>query len=234
MPTYAKRRAFLPQATRLFQKQTYTPTELVIVDDSPAWAGSCEAVLYSENVQYVQIMSDVDVTIGAKRNLACSVAQGEIICFFDDDDYFAPERLARQAEPIIRGEADVVGLTMRLVLDVQQGRLWRCSDELHARLFPHGVKCGTLMYSAKVARETVWYPNMSRGEDAWFLHRLLKHGARLVAVDDPTLYVCVRHGGNVTSDFSYGPPGWEEVNMDEYLSQEDIAFYTQLREGANV
>jgi hypothetical protein len=88
------------------------------------------------------------------------------------------------------------------------------------------------MYSAKVARETVWYPNMSRGEDSWFLHRLLKHGARLKAVDDPTLYVCVRHGDNVTSDFEYGPPGWEEVPMDEYLSAEDRAFYAKLREEA--
>jgi glycosyltransferase involved in cell wall biosynthesis len=175
----------------------------------------------------VQVLCDDDISIGAKRNLACSVAQGEIICHCDDDDWFSPDRLMKQSEPIRADKAHVVGLKMRLVLDIPSRRLMKCSAELHKRLFPHDVRCGTLMYRVQPFRETVWYPNVSRGEDAWFLHRLLIHGARLEAIDDPSCYVCVRHGDNVTPGFEYGPPEWEEVPVEQYLPQADIAFYTR-------
>jgi glycosyltransferase involved in cell wall biosynthesis len=36
--------------------------------------------------------------IGEKRNFGCSRAEGEVICHWDDDDWSAPGRLARQVE----------------------------------------------------------------------------------------------------------------------------------------
>ena len=39
--------------------------------------------------------------VGAKRNIACEVAQGEVIAHWDDDDWMAPEWLRSQVETLL-------------------------------------------------------------------------------------------------------------------------------------
>ena len=40
------------------------------------------------------------ITLGAKLNLACDYARGEIIAHWDDDDWYAPRRLSTQVEAL--------------------------------------------------------------------------------------------------------------------------------------
>ena len=44
----------------------------------------------------VYLRRDQRSSVGVKRNLACEHAEGELIAHFDDDDWYAPNRLSIQ------------------------------------------------------------------------------------------------------------------------------------------
>src|SRR5262249_60747130 len=98
---------------------------------------------------------------GAKRNLACAQAQGEIIAHWDDDDWYAPSRLRRQVEELLAAGADICGLDRVLFLDRAGRRAWEY-------VYPQGGApwvCGaTLCY-----RKSYWqrnpFPEIHVGED---------------------------------------------------------------------
>jgi len=46
--------------------------------------------------------------VGAKRNLACDLANGDIIVHWDDDDWMADWRLSYQVEQLMRAEQGVI------------------------------------------------------------------------------------------------------------------------------
>jgi Glycosyl transferase family 2 len=68
-------------------------------------------------------------TIGAKRNLACEEARGEIIAHWDDDDWHAPDRLRYQTQALLHRGADVCGLATLLFYDLSTGRARALMEE---------------------------------------------------------------------------------------------------------
>src|SRR6266704_2068984 len=102
MPTY-NRREFIPQALKYFERQDYPNKELIIVDDGT----DTIADLLQSHLDITYILLSERCTVGMKRNIACSLATGEIICTQDDDDYYGPKRLSQQVKPILAGHAHV-------------------------------------------------------------------------------------------------------------------------------
>ncbi len=141
MPT-GNRRNFVRLALAGFQQQDYPARELIIVDDG--LQPLSDLVAGPANVQYVRLPSRT--SIGAKRNLACQKARGAIIAHWDDDDWYAPQRLSRQIEPLLKGEADLTGLESSYVLDLASERFWSLSPKLHERMFVGNVHGGTLVF----------------------------------------------------------------------------------------
>ena len=89
MPTF-NRRAFIPLALKRFLAQDYPNKELVIVDDGAEAIGNLVNAV--PGVRYIRL--NQRLSIGAKRNLACREARGELIAQWDDDDWYAPDRLS--------------------------------------------------------------------------------------------------------------------------------------------
>ena len=87
MPTYNRRR-FVPEAIRLFLTQDYPKKELVVLDDGED--NIADLIPSRPQIRYVRL--DCRHSIGAKRNIACEAARGEIIAHWDDDDWYAPNR----------------------------------------------------------------------------------------------------------------------------------------------
>jgi glycosyltransferase involved in cell wall biosynthesis len=233
MPTRGRRR-FIPQALRCFLQQDYPNKELLIIDegDEPVYSQVPQG---DPHIRYIylgwMLCRPEPLTIGMKRNIAASLAHGDIFVQQDDDDYFGPRRLSRQAAPIIAGKADVTAMQMTLLLHAPTGTLWRCSEEVHRALFAHNVRSGTLMYRASYWQGGLYYANRPSGEDVGYLSGLLSRGARLGRVVDPNSYICVRHSDNISGDLDgLGiTGGWEQVPLARYLSPEDRAFYEQLQ-----
>jgi glycosyltransferase involved in cell wall biosynthesis len=231
MPT-RDRRAFALQSIRYFQRQDYPSRELIIVDDG---ADDLRPHLPDDpRIRYVRLAGPL--SIGAKRNRGIELARGRILAQWDDDDWYAPERLRAQVAPLLAGEADITGLTAGVFFDLPAWQFWRCTPELHQRLFAGDVHGGTLVYERRVWETLARYPDSSRAEDAAFLQQAVRRRARLRRLPGDALFVYLRHAGNSWS-FTCGrhvdPRGWQEVG-EPPLPPEDRAFYAALSPRAPV
>jgi glycosyltransferase involved in cell wall biosynthesis len=114
------RHAFALAAFDCWKRQSYPDKELVIVDDMdcPAFP----AGVGDPQVQYVSLPQRA--SIGAKRNLACSLATGKYIAHFDSDDWSAPGRLADQLQRLEGTAYSVTGYHSIVFTDGMNG-WWR-------------------------------------------------------------------------------------------------------------
>jgi glycosyltransferase involved in cell wall biosynthesis len=210
MPTY-NRRAFVPQALEYFQRQDYPNRELIIVDDGNDAIGDLTQGV--PGVQYFHLPRRK--SIGAKRNLACARARGQIIAHWDDDDWYSSDRLRYQVMPIVAGKADMTGLENAFVLQLPTGEFWTINPQLHQQLFVGNVHGGTLVYRKDLLTHGLRYPEINLAEDAYLLHCATRRGTRLVRLSNPGVFVYVRHGRNAWREFAPGrfinPTGWERI-----------------------
>jgi glycosyltransferase involved in cell wall biosynthesis len=230
MPTY-NRRAFLPLALRHFRAQDYPDKELIIVDDGSDAVS--DLVRDAPDVRYMRLSTRA--SIGAKRNLACQHARGEIIAHWDDDDWYAPDRLRYQIAPILMNTADMTGLENAWVLELPQGVFWRTHPELHQRMFAGDVHGGTLVYRKGLLTPRVCYPDVNLAEDAWLLQQAVRNGTRLMRLANPGVFMYVRHGSNAWRECVPGqflnPAGWQRVAMPLSLPPGILEAYRRAHEG---
>jgi glycosyltransferase involved in cell wall biosynthesis len=210
MPT-SDRRRFVPLALENFRSQTYARKELVIVDDGSDPIG--DLVIGYPELRYIRV--EEKLSIGAKRNLACVQSRGELIAHWDDDDWYAPDRLERQVHPIATGQADLTGLDSRYVMVLPSGDCWTVDSRLHKRMFVGNVHGGTLVYRKAIWESVARYPDVNLAEDAALLSAAQRSGARLVPVANSGSFIYVRHGRNAWR-FDAGrfldPRGWQRTD----------------------
>ena len=92
MPTY-NRRAFVPLAIKYFLRQDYTNKELIILDDGSDPVQD----LIPEHALISYKFLPEKITLGEKLNMAAGMSSGNIILQWDDDDWYAENRIAYQA-----------------------------------------------------------------------------------------------------------------------------------------
>ena len=179
MPTH-NRRSFVPQAIRCFLRQDYSNLELLVVDDGTDPIADC--VPANDRIRYVRF--DQKLTIGAKRNLACEKARGEIIVHWDDDDWYPPWRVRAQVRAMLDRGADLCGSSRVVYFDParrsgvgvsvsvsRKDRGSRATRSLIARAFGSGHK----------------FPDIQVGEDSRFVWS--SKGRAIADLADPGL-VC--------------------------------------------
>ena len=178
MPT--RNRPHLTQlAVRQFLEQTYTPRELIIVEDGDndlrPWLLTRlkhRVSNFATNLNrfggMMQFRAADGVTIkyfraeastGKKLNLAAEVADGEFLFRFDSDDWWRADRLAQQMEHFRISGAAMVGLSS--IVFYQEGRP-------HGWLWS-GLSCDPLGASQGFRRD--WFlanpaPDQSLAEDS--------------------------------------------------------------------
>lgn len=229
MPT-GNRRAFVAAALRAFQTQDYPHRELVIVDDGDD--PIVDLVAHRPEVIYVRLAERA--SIGAKRNLAVQHARGAIIAHWDDDDWYAADRLRYQVAPIVCGEADLTGLENSCVLSLATGEFWTTQPDLHARMFVGNVHGGTLVCRRQLFEQGLSYPDRSLAEDAGLIDAAVNGGARLKRLANPGVFVYVRHQQNAWRECEPGrflnPAGWQRISPPAILPASIRAFWSSLRE----
>ncbi len=100
IPTY-KRSDYLIRAIESVINQTYSPIEIIVVDDNDGdnefrkdTKKNVGKYIASNNIIYVE--HEFNKGISAARNTGLESAKGEYIAFLDDDDEFLPEKIALQ------------------------------------------------------------------------------------------------------------------------------------------
>lgn len=133
-PTTKSRESYLKELKRCVKGQTYGNVEHIIVHDETA-------------------------SIGAKRNIACNQARGEIIVHFDDDDLYASDYISKCVEQL--QTCDTTGLSSAYF-----------TDGVKAWVYEYRGKqpyiCGSGMAFWKRIWERNKFKDISNGEDTMF------------------------------------------------------------------
>jgi glycosyltransferase involved in cell wall biosynthesis len=217
MPT-ADRRVFVPQAIQYFLRQDYPNRELIVVDDGIDAVANL--IPPDPRIRYVRL--EGKRTIGAKRNLACKEAKGEVIVHWDDDDWMAPRRLTYQVESLLWKQADLCGLDKVLYYDPRSERSWQY-------IYKGGrswVAGNTLCYT-KAFWEKNPFPDINMGEDTRFLWS--NRPKKLLTLQNVTFYIALIHPGNTSPKRSQDEQ-WHSYPTAEIrnLMGEDWTFYADL------
>ena len=221
---------FVARSIRYFERQDYPRRELVIIDDGCSDLAAVTPC--DERIRYVRLPARE--SIGAKRNRACELAAGSILAHWDDDDWYAPDRLSRQVAPLLAGKAEITALHAGIFFDLAAWKFWQATPQLHRRLFVEDVHGGTLVYKRSCWNDQCRFPDTSLAEDAVFLRRAMQRGARLGRLANEGSFVYLRHVTNAWS-FECGkyldPSGWSLVGEPSFPA-EDRAFYAARSTGA--
>jgi hypothetical protein len=200
MPTY-DRRAWVPGSIDRFLAQDYPQRELIVIDDGTDPVA--DLIPNDPRVRYVRIPNRM--TIGAKRNLGCEIASGELFAHWDDDDWVASWRLRYEVEALLGSEADIVGLTTLLYYDPSSARAWRYAYRSTDRPWLHDPTF--------CLRRDVWeaepFPDTNHGLDLRYIQTGRRK--RIAALADHRFYVGTIHAGNTSRKETRGS-SWRSID----------------------
>lgn len=180
-----RRVALLRRAVSCFLSQTYRPRELLVLypsDDSDT--SDYLATLGESSIRPVEIHCSSQLSTGSLRNISLQAAQGHYVATWDDDDWYAPTRLAEQISAIgVAGKPGCIlsrlilydGLTKSAFLSEQ--RTWENSLVAERTAIPP-------------------YSDQRKGSDTTVIHRMLIED-KLAILNRPELYIYIYHGGNL-------------------------------------
>lgn len=110
--------------------QTYSPVEIIVVDDGSTDDTRTRLAVYGYRVHYIHQQNR---GLSAARNTGIAAAQGEFIALLDSDDLWLPDKLARQVASCVREPDAGVVATERFAIDETGKRLdyvsERCSRD---------------------------------------------------------------------------------------------------------
>jgi len=179
-----------------YLRQTWPASELVIVlnGGDPAIAAAIKAHVAALDRADIRVVEPPgELTLGALRNIARREARGAMLCQWDDDDFYHPERLAAQAEALMASGAE--GVCLEQVMQFFPGERTLYCDNF--RSAPEGGFAGSILARAEAPMA---YPESGAfarlGEDTEVALQLKARGALAILPDHAHLYVYVSHGAN--------------------------------------
>lgn len=216
MPTY-NRRAFVPHAIRYFLRQDYAAKELIIIDDGD----DCieDLVPLHPAIRYYRLPSKI--TLGAKLNMACVYAQGNIIANWDDDDWYAPGRLTYQVRSLQQEQVYINGINKLLYFDLKTKKAFQYQYPANQRTW--------LLGSSLCFRKTFWeksrFAEIDVGMDGLFVWSTTDE--HIHVLEDNTFSVHMIHQSNISPKKT--DSGWwythpvDEIRM---IMQDDWPLYS--------
>ncbi len=94
IPAY-NQATFVGQAIESALGQTHADVEVVVVNDGSTDATGAVIDAYASRPN-VRVVTQHNMGVGAARNAGFAASAGSLVCFLDADDFYHPDRLARQ------------------------------------------------------------------------------------------------------------------------------------------
>jgi hypothetical protein len=203
MPT-GNRQHLIGLAIESFFNQTVTDTELIIVDDGV----QPTVVPSNDRIRYFRIRR---LNLGAKLNFACTQARADIICRWDDDDWYASDRISRQLDDLSKPGIEVTGFHGINYYDMSTGEIWSMTLSMPQ---PHAM--GTSLFFKKSYWERNKFELLSIGEDTRFSNTASSQKV-LSSFDGAPYVVAFKHGGNTSKFRAVNPRTNTEKVPPEFL-----------------
>jgi glycosyltransferase involved in cell wall biosynthesis len=194
------RLVLLKEAIRCFRDQTYPHKELVIVTNGTARYKQAIRryidTLDTPAIRCVALPED-DYTLGKLRNIAVEAAGGDLICQWDDDDLYHPERLRIQFEHLEQNDARACLMTDYLEFFRQEREMFWVNWTNRTQNPRHHLLPGTLlMYRDDRFRYPETGPSAVRGEDDDLIDQMYPVIKVSALREAGYLYVYTYHGKN--------------------------------------
>lgn len=177
------RPAFMPWLLWNFDRQTYPKRELIIVDSSPE-----PLVVDRPDVRVLRAPPGTNVP--AKRNLALDACQGDMVAWFDDDDWQHPERLTKLVAAL-NDRYDYAGTSHAWFIDLHGTH---CAPYYgHGALIFNGAG-----FAGALARSVRFNEGVRKASDTVWLRDLGARRPRLALLEDRlTIWLC--HDANISN-----------------------------------
>ncbi len=198
--------------------QTYSPVEVIIVDDGSKDGTKKILEPYIGSGKIVYIFQQ-NKGLAASRNAGIKIAKGEFIAFLDADDAFLPEKVAEQVHALEAHPDFGVCYSDLIHMSEEEPRTFYH----HTYQYPSGDVFGELLkrqfinpLTVMARREIfekygVFDESLRRSEDWDLWLRLARAGVKFLYLDKPLAHYRVRKDGNLSSLAS--EPEMKEKNL---------------------
>jgi len=223
-PTY-NRREFLPYLLYIWQYQDYPADkrELIIVDDSPTSNADIIEMMSdptAANVRYIH--SPQRLALGQKRNMLNDLATGEYIICFDDDDYYAPNKISHQVAEMQVNNA--------LFSGSDRIYIWYSHLDKIYLTHPFGERHalnGTFAYHRNLLKKHRYDDEAMKAEEEVFLKGFT---TPVQQIDPKQTILCISHSSNTyDKDFILDSSTPVELTLEDFVSDANLlAHYRRL------
>ncbi|WP_158849969.1 glycosyltransferase family 2 protein [Algibacter sp. L1A34] len=200
IPTY-KRSVRLPLAINSVLNQTYTPIEIIVVDDNHnddykiETRKILEPYIAENKIIYISHNSNQGGCVA--RNTGAFAAKGDYIAFLDDDDFYEPTKLEEQ----------IIFLNQNISLDACMCSMFRIDENnqqivsreniARGETLKETIKDGNLFTSMLLIKKEVFiklkgFSDIPRFQDKYFHLKFLDKGYK-IGVLDKQLLTLVEH-----------------------------------------
>jgi glycosyltransferase involved in cell wall biosynthesis len=216
----ANRANLARRAIQCYLQQTYPNKELIIIDDGQEDYAPILADVPAGELRYIKLDPAPGQVLGTLRNRSLEEATGDFMAQWDDDDWYHPERIERQAR-VLMGDAGFKGLGSGDDAGAEEGADVSAGghesesvddgadacclagslmhvdhpeyfDLPYVGYLPHGIP-GTIMHRRN---DTIRYPSERAGEDTTYLDHWLGKRYQKLPASEAGLFIRCFHGTN--------------------------------------
>lgn len=199
MVTWSRTRlALVKRSVESYCKQTYDEKELLVVvcqsDDYHRDIATYVNGLCRDDVRIV--FQPTSIPLGALRNIAVDHCDGNIVCQWDDDDIYHPQRISEQVTTMVSTSAEATFLSHYLHLFSDSRQVAWCNWSRLQIAEEPGLPGSLLARKHALPR----YAGIERDEDSMLQRDLQRRGIPLTVLEGSTpLYAYTFHGENLCS-----------------------------------
>ncbi len=218
MPTY-NRRAFIPLAIKYFLRQDYTNKELIILDDG---SDPVQDLIPEHPLISYKYISE-KITLGEKLNLATEMSSGNIVLQWDDDDWYAGNRITYQVNTLLHSAKSICGINQLYYYNLE-------SKEAFKYTYPRNLK-PWLLGSSLCFKKELWenhkFVHTNIGMDGRFVWGVSPE--KIEVLEDHSFAVHMIHKTNISPKRTNGD-WWQHYPMDEIarIMGEDWNLYRNI------
>jgi glycosyltransferase involved in cell wall biosynthesis len=193
----------LKKSIYCYTQQTYKNKELVIISQSDSKVNlqirNHIDLLNRNDIVFVE--APARLSLGAMRNLSIEVATGSILCQWDDDDLYHPQRVMAQYRALLGKDVVATLYTQHLKLFLDSGKMYWCDWSVEKPQW-RTMLCGSIMFHKEMfyTFNNHLYPECGgqsdKEEDMNVLIKFSRIG-KLAPVNYGYHYIYVFHGRNV-------------------------------------
>ena len=191
VPTY-KRKDTLRSSLDSLLSQSYSPVEIIVVDDNAdiEWNNHVQNIL-KEYPSVVYICNSKNLGSAESRNVGIRAAKGDYITFLDDDDIYLPEKIDNQLQYMIESGADYSITDLYLysqkdkLLDKRIRNYIKETDPkvlLQYHLMYNMTGTDSLMFRKEYLLNIGCFPPIDSGDEFYLMKEAIVSGGKFVYV----------------------------------------------------